>query len=61
MQKILNTKDVAYVIDVKHLCVNSRGISDIRRNNVNSEFGGKFKSHEVKHEFLKYIQKDTEF
>ena len=61
MQKILNTKDVACVIDAKHLCVNSRGISDISSSTVTSEFGGQFKNHEVKHEFLKYIQIDTEF
>ncbi len=29
LQEVLNTKDVACVIDAKHLCVNSRGIRDI--------------------------------
>ena len=29
MQEALGTKDVACVIDAKHLCVNSRGIKDI--------------------------------
>ena len=29
LQKVLNTKNVACDIDAKHLCVNSRGISDI--------------------------------
>ena len=29
LQKVLKTKDIACVIDAKHLCVNSRGIKDI--------------------------------
>jgi len=61
MQQILNTKDVACVIDAKHLCVNSRGINDISSSTVTSEFGGRFKSQELKQEFLNYIQIDTEF
>jgi len=61
MQRILKTKDVACVIDAKHLCVNSRGINDISSSTVTSEFGGKFKNPELKQEFLKYIQIDTEF
>ena len=45
LQKVLNTKDVACVIDAKHLCVNSRGIRDIESSTVTSEFGGKFKNN----------------
>jgi GTP cyclohydrolase I len=41
--KCFGYKDVACVIDAKHLCVNSRGISDIESSTVTSEFGGKFK------------------
>ena len=43
LQKVLNTKDVACVIDAKHLCVNSRGINDIASSTVTAEFGGRFK------------------
>ena len=60
-KKILNTKDVACVIDAKHLCVNSRGIRDIESSTVTSEFGGKFKEKDTKREFLDYIQLDTKF
>ena len=60
-QKVLNTKDVACVIDAKHLCVNSRGIRDIESSTVTSEFGGKFKEKETKREFLDYIQLETKF
>ena len=61
LQEILNTKDVACVIDAKHLCVNSRGIRDIDSSTVTSEFGGKFKKEKVKREFLDYIKLDTQF
>ena len=61
LQKVLNTEDVACVIDAKHLCVNSRGIRDIESSTVTSEFGGKFKEVATKREFLDYIQMDTKF
>jgi GTP cyclohydrolase IA len=61
LQRVLNTEDVACIIDAKHLCVNSRGIRDIESSTVTSEFGGKFKDDKVKREFLDYIQLDTKF
>jgi len=61
LQKILNTKDVACVIDAKHLCVNSRGIRDIESSTVTSEFGGKFKDKATRQEFLDYIRLETEY
>jgi GTP cyclohydrolase I len=61
LQAVLNTDDVACVIDAKHLCVNSRGIRDIESSTVTSEFGGKFKEKEARREFLDYIQLDTKF
>ncbi|MBT8304489.1 MAG: GTP cyclohydrolase I FolE [Bacteroidia bacterium] len=61
LQKVLDTKDVACVIDAKHLCVNSRGIKDIDSSTVTSEFGGKFKDKLTRQEFLDYIKLDTAF
>ena len=61
LQKVLNTEDVACVIDAKHLCVNSRGIRDIDCSTVTSEFGGKFKKIETRREFLDYIKLNTTF
>ena len=61
LQKVLGTKDVACVIDAKHLCVNSRGIRDVDSSTVTSEFGGKFKEKETRREFLDYIKLDTTF
>lgn len=61
LQEVLNTKDVACVIDAKHLCVNSRGIRDIESSTVTSEFGGQFKDPAIKREFLDYIKLETIF
>jgi GTP cyclohydrolase IA len=61
LQKVLNTEDVACVIDAKHLCVNSRGIRDIESSTVTSEFGGKFKEAQSRREFLDYIKLETKF
>jgi GTP cyclohydrolase I len=61
LQEVLNTEDVACVVDAKHLCVNSRGIKDIESSTVTSEFGGKFKNNNVRREFLDYIQLETKF
>ena len=61
LQKVLNTNDVACIIDAKHLCVNSRGIKDIESSTVTAEFGGKFKEDKVRQEFLEYIKLDTRF
>lgn len=61
LQRVLDTEDVACVIDAKHLCVNSRGIRDIDSSTVTAEYGGKFKQEAVRREFLDYINIDTNF
>ncbi len=61
LQNILNTQDVACVIDAKHLCVNSRGIRDVDCSTITSEFGGKFKEEKTRREFLDYIKLETSF
>jgi len=61
LQKVLNTDDVACIIDAKHLCVNSRGIRDIESSTVTAEFGGKFKNENTRKEFLDYIKLETTF
>lgn len=61
LQQVLNTDNVACVIDAKHLCVNSRGIRDVDCSTVTSEFGGKFKEMDTRREFLDYIKLETSF
>lgn len=61
LKKVLETEDVACVIDAKHLCVNSRGIRDVDSSTVTSEFSGKFKEKVTRREFLNYLNLDTKF
>src|SRR5690554_1488383 len=61
LKRVLNTEDVACVIDAKHLCVNSRGIRDIESSTVTSEFSGAFQNEMTRREFLDYIKLDTQF
>jgi GTP cyclohydrolase I len=62
LQQILNTPNVACIIDAKHLCVNSRGIKDIASSTVTAEYQGVFKTDEnLRKEFLAYVSLETEF
>jgi len=56
LQTVLQTQDVAVVMDAKHLCVSSRGVKDDSSNTITSFFGGKFQEEKTKMEFLKYIE-----
>lgn len=40
--KILQTDDVAVIIDAKHLCVSSRGVKDDTSSTITSYYGGVF-------------------
>jgi GTP cyclohydrolase I len=53
---ILNTENVAVVINAKHYCVRSRGVEDINCETITSKVGGQFKSeYSVRSELLKLI------
>ena len=55
LKSVLETEDVAVVIDAVHLCVSSRGIKDISSTTVTAEYGGVFLEADRKKEFLSYI------
>ena len=55
LQTVLQTQDVAVMMDAKHLCVSSRGVKDDSSNTITSFFGGKFQEEKRRMEFLKYI------
>jgi GTP cyclohydrolase I len=59
LQSVLNTEDVAIIIDAKHLCVSSRGVQDHNSATVTSFYGGKFAEEGTKAEFLKYVEMKT--
>lgn len=56
LKKILNTEDVAVVIEAVHHCVVCRGIEDEGSTTLTAEYSGKFKEAGVKDEFLRYLQ-----
>jgi GTP cyclohydrolase I len=55
LKQILDTEDVAVVIEATHLCVSSRGIKDTQSATVTAEYGGKFLEADTRNEFLKFI------
>ena len=55
---LLQTEDVAIVVDARHLCVSSRGIKDITSSTVTSFYNGQFLQDAVRNEFLQYINND---
>jgi GTP cyclohydrolase I len=55
LREVLQTEDVAVLIDAKHLCVSSRGVQDINSATVTAHYSGKFQEEATKSEFLKYI------
>ncbi len=56
LKKMLETQDVACIIEAKHLCVNSRGIKDTDSSTVTTELIGSFKKNsELRKEFLHHI------
>ena len=58
LKSILNTEDVAILIDADHLCVSSRGIKDITSSTITIEAGGQFKNDQKWSEFLSLINAD---
>jgi GTP cyclohydrolase I len=55
---ILETPDVAVVIDANHYCVISRGVEDHNSSTVTSKMGGGFKTNpELRAEFLSLVGK----
>lgn len=61
LQNVLQTDDVAVLIDAKHLCVSSRGVNDSNAATVTSFYGGKFQEESTRQEFLKYVEMKTEY
>ena len=56
LKEMLQTEDVAVVIDAKHLCVSSRGVNDVNSATVTAHYSGKFQEDGTKNEFLKYLE-----
>jgi GTP cyclohydrolase IA len=57
LKKVLETEDVAVLIDAVHLCVSSRGVQDVNSSTLTVAYNGKFQDEATRAEFLKYIGK----
>ncbi len=55
LKLMLETEDVAVVLDARHMCVSIRGVEDQSSSTVTSSYHGKFKDPEVRNEFFKYL------
>ena len=56
LQFILETEDIAIVIDATHLCVSSRGVEDNSASTITSKLGGGFKTDPAaRAEFMRLI------
>ncbi|MCC5927896.1 MAG: GTP cyclohydrolase I FolE [Cyclobacteriaceae bacterium] len=55
LKELLQTEDIAIVIDAMHLCVSSRGVEDTSSSTVTTFYGGKFNNDETRKEFLSHI------
>jgi len=49
---ILDTDDIAVVIEATHYCVKARGIQDTSSSTITSKIGGKFREGVVRNEFF---------
>jgi GTP cyclohydrolase IA len=56
LQTVLQTQDVAVVLEGTHLCIASRGVKDTTSVTRTSCFSGKFDEREYKNEFLQQIE-----
>lgn len=55
LKRVLQTEDVAVIIDAEHMCVSTRGIEDVNSATVTSHYSGAFKTERTQNEFLKYL------
>ena len=55
LSEILETADVAVVVDARHLCVSSRGVEDTSSSTLTASYLGKFNEKETREEFLRHI------
>jgi len=55
LKEVLETDNVAVLIDAKHLCVSTRGVNDVHSSTVTAAYHGKFEEEATRQEFLRYV------
>ncbi len=56
MKRVLQTEDVAVLIDAEHLCVAARGVEDVNSSTITAEYCGKFEDKATRKEYLSHIR-----
>jgi len=56
LKAILNTEDVAVIIEAKHLCVSSRGVKDDSSETITSFYSGTFKNDSKVDQLMRLIK-----
>lgn len=56
LKTTLQTEDVAVYIDVKHMCVSTRGVKDVSSSTVTTAYSGKFLEDSYRREFLDTVR-----
>lgn len=56
LQTVLETENVAVIIEAKHLCVSSRGVKDDSSSTITCFYGGEFNTEEKIRELQNYIK-----
>lgn len=59
LKNVLQTDDVAVIIDARHLCVSMRGVEDVNSSTVTAHYSGKFKEDATRQEFLRHASEQT--
>lgn len=55
LKRVLQTDDVAVIIDAKHLCVSTRGVQDLNSTTITASYSGKFEDDATRQELLRYV------
>lgn len=55
LKTVLETDNVAVIIDAKHLCVSTRGVHDVNSSTITASYSGKFEDEATKQELLRYV------
>jgi GTP cyclohydrolase I len=55
LKEVLQTDDVAVVVDADHFCVSTRGVQDQTSSTVTSHFSGQFNDPQVRSEFYQQL------
>ncbi len=56
LKEALHHENVAVLIQADHLCVASRGISDVNSQTITAEYSGRFREEATKKEFLSHLK-----